>query len=271
MATYTNNASLSYSYEGGSLQQTTSNDVVTSMQDVYSMTLTKTASPASYRVGENLAYILQLKNTGSLPLNAVLLTDDLASGDLQYVPGSARLISDTAVTVLTPTATDPLSLTLPAAVAVGETVTVAYLAQPKTSLGSPLPDLTNTVTATATGAESVTAAATVTPEQYAALRIVKAADQSVVSPGDTLNYTLTITNSGTLPANSLNVQDTLPANIASVDAVYLSQNGDTETITTDYSYDASTRLFNLPSTGTQSVPAGGSLIIRIQATVGTPS
>jgi len=270
MATYTNNATLSYTYAGGGTQQTQSNDVITTMQDVFSLTVRKTASPETYRVGENIAYLVQVTNTGSLPLTTVVLADDLANGQLSYVPGSAQLVDDAIVTALTPTTTDPLAFALPQPLAVGETVTLVYLSRVSDALTTPLPDITNTVTGSAAGADAVSDSATITAEQYASLSIVKAADRSEVAPGDTLNYSLTITNSGTLPAESVYIEDVLPANIASVDAVYLSVDGGPETASTNYSYDPTTRLFVLPSTGTQSILAGGTLTVRIQSTVGTP-
>ena len=269
MATFTNNATLSYNYAGGDTQQTQSNDVITTMQDVFGLTVTKTAAPTTYRLGQNVAYLVQVTNTGSQPLSSVELRDDLAEGQLSYVPGSAQLVDGTTVTPLAPTATDPLTFVLPETLAEGETVTVVYLAQVSDALQAPLPDITNTVTVSAAGVEGVTDTATITPEQYANLTIVKAADRSEVAPGDTLNYTLTITNSGTLPAENINIEDYLPANIASVDAVYLSVNGDEETLTTNYSYDPMTRLFVLPSVESLIVPAGGTLTVRIQATIGT--
>lgn len=103
--------------------------------------------------------------------------------------------------------------------------------------------------------------------------ITKQADQETVCAGDTLNYTLLLRNRGTLPAEDIRIEDVLPTDIATVDAVFLAVGGDTESPTTDYSFDAGTRLFTLPISGALNVPAAtntgpGTLQVRIQATVG---
>ncbi len=271
MATYINNAKLSYTYAGSVPQTIQSNDVITTMQDVYSMNVTKKAAPQTYRLGKRVCYVILVTNTGSMAMNNVTLSDNLANGDLSFVPCSAQVIAGTSVTPVTPTSTSPLTITLPAALEPCTTAAVVYQACVNDSLELPLADLTNTVTVTAPGAAAVTATETICPEQYAELSITKSADQTQVAPGDTLNYTLNVTNSGTIPADNISIADSLPSNISSVNAVYLSVDGGTEVPTSDYSYNTETHLFILPDTGTQTVPAGGTLSVRIECTVGTPA
>lgn len=275
MAVYSNTAALSYSYEGSGTLRTQSNTVDTTMTDVYRLTAAKYALPGTYRAGEPVTYLVLVTNAGSEALTGITVADNLGGGLLRYVPGTAYVHMNRTVTAVTPVLStgEPMPITLPGALAAGDTALVVYEA--RATATAPLPDITNTVTVAATGAEPVEATATITPEQYASLAIRKAADMTVVAPGDTLNYTLTITNTGTLAAENIRIEDTLPANIAAVNAVYLAAGGGAETTTTNYTYDTATRLFTLPATGTVTVPAAdaegpGELRIRIQATIGAP-
>lgn len=281
MDTFTNNATLSYTFDGSAGTLTAqSNDVTTTLLNCYGCAIEKYAAPETYRLGEPVTFLVLLTNTGSKPLCGLCFVDNLGAEEectppLTYVPGSARLIIGDVVTPLTPSHSGSgLRFTLPDPLAVDSTAVVVYAARVACQLPAPLPCITNTVTICCeTGSCSGSDSATVCPEQYADVCITKQADQESVCVGDTLNYTLLLRNSGTLPAEDIRIEDILPANIATVDAVYLSVGGDTETPTTDYSFHTGTRLFTLPVSGALSVPAAtdagpGTLQVRIQATIG---
>src|SRR5262249_10509523 len=82
-----------------------------------------------------------------------------------------------------------------------------------------------TNTATVTGADQFdpntgnnTASATETPQQ-ADLALTKAVSDPTPNVGDTITYTVTLTNNGPDTATNVTVQDTLPAGVPCVTAV----------------------------------------------------
>ena len=98
---------------------------------------------------------------------------------------------------------------------------------------SDTPTATPTFTATATWTPTSTATPTATPTDTATptwtpswnpsgvdLQIVKVASAAIIEPGETLTYTLTITNAGPADASNLTVTDTLPSALH-----YVSANG----------------------------------------------
>lgn len=76
MVTFTNNALLSYTYPGNpDPTETQSNDVTTTLLDARSLTVQKTATPGTYRLGETVTCLVLLTNTGSQPLTTLILAD----------------------------------------------------------------------------------------------------------------------------------------------------------------------------------------------------
>ena len=89
MATFTNQATLSY--QGG---QTSSN--ITTGQLLESLAVTKTAVNGTYVPGGTVTYAVSLRNTGTVDLSGVTLTDDLgayAFGAQALTPLRARCSS----------------------------------------------------------------------------------------------------------------------------------------------------------------------------------
>ena len=92
MATFTNQATLSY--QGG---QTSSN--ITTGQLLDALSVTKTAVNGTYVPGGTVTYAVSLRNTGTVDLSGVTLTDDLgayafgaqALTPLRYEEGSVLL------------------------------------------------------------------------------------------------------------------------------------------------------------------------------------
>lgn len=146
MDTFTNSATLSYTYDGSAGTRTAqSNDVTTTRLNCYGCEIEKIAVPETYRLGEPVTYLVLLTNTGSRPLEALCFVDNLGAEDgctppLTYVPGSARLMIGDVVTPLTPAAcADGLRFTLPDPLAVDATATVVYSARVACQLPSPCP------------------------------------------------------------------------------------------------------------------------------------
>ncbi|MGE5225767.1 MAG: hypothetical protein ACM3OO_02725 [Planctomycetaceae bacterium] len=141
--------------------------------------------PASATVGDTIQYAITVENTGSDNLNDLVVNDPLLGGNLSGFGTS---------------------------LAAGASITKQF---PYTLTASPDP-VTNTVTATATGAtsnSSVTDSADCTTDVlFPDLKIQKKADATPVSAGDAVGYTITVTNDGEGVAKGVVMTDTLPTN-----------------------------------------------------------
>jgi uncharacterized repeat protein (TIGR01451 family) len=145
------------------------------------MTVSKVASSATASVGESITYTYTVDNTGSISINGLALVDDKLGK----------------ITV------DRTTL-LPGERATG---TIAY-----TVLEGDLPGpLTNVVTASATDSLkqplSSTATATVALTYTASMTVNKVSSSTTARVGDTLTYTYTIVNTGSVTLNGLTMSD----------------------------------------------------------------
>ena len=95
MASFTNVATLSY---GGN--QVSSNVVTGEIREV--LTVSKTAVPAAYAVGDTITYVIYLINSGTAALTGLTVTDDLGGYTfgagtvypLRYTDGTVRYFAN---------------------------------------------------------------------------------------------------------------------------------------------------------------------------------
>jgi len=260
LATFTNKATLSFN--GGSVD---SNTVTGEILDVLSAD--KSANPETYTAGEEINYVISLRNTGPSALTGINVSDDLGAytlGEdppttvypLSYVAGSlSYYVNGVLQPAPTVTAGPPLSisgLSIPA----GGSALLIYRATanafaPPAAGGS----ITNTATISGGGLSApLTVSATVTAVNGPQLSITKNLCPTTVTENGQISYTFTILNTGNAPAlatDNLVLSDTFVPALENLSVRY---NGAAWTEGTNYSYDEATGEFaSLP--GQISVPA----------------
>ena len=243
MASFTNQATLRYG--GGVLYS----NVVSGTIEA-ALTLQKVAVGDSYSPGGAVSYAISIVNNGASDFTGLTLTDDLGAQEvggqtvypLRYVGGSAQLFRNgelqPAPTVAAESPLQITGLTIPAggsAVLVYQTETTEY-ASPASGA-----EITNTVTLSGNGLpEPLTASATVTAAETAALGIVKTLEPQSVRAQGQLSYGFTLQNTGNAPAAGLVVEDIFTPIL---NGLSVSFNGVPWTEGVNYSYDEQTGAF----------------------------
>lgn len=245
MPTFYNRATLSYN---GITRD--SNITTGELLDVLS--ITKNSTKMNYNIGDELTYVVNLRNTGTAPLNAVTLTDNLGAypvGANTVYPLEFNSILFYVDGVLQPTpaitAGPPLTVSginIPA----GSTATLVY----DTGLTEFAPlnvngTINNAVTATGAGVTTpATASETVTVDNVPNLVINKALNPLTVTPGSQVTYTFRIQNFGNTEAaagDNVAVSDTFTPAITNIQ---VSLNGTALTTPADYTYNEATGQFD---------------------------
>ncbi len=167
--------------------------------------ITKTANASSTVPGGTVAYTITVANTGGLPLIGLNFSDPLTG----VLDDAAYNANATASTGTVSYAANTVSWS--GNLAAGATATITYsvaVANPVT--GNKV--LTNTVTSTTlgtncpNGSSDTRCVATVT---VSGLNIVKTADVATTTPGNTVRFTVSVTNSGQTPYTGATLTDTL--------------------------------------------------------------
>lgn len=256
MAQFTNQAQLRY---GNSV--TNSNVAVGEILEVLSVT--KTAVRDTYRHNDSVTYLVNIVNSGNLPITNLTLTDDLGSyifnattlTPLTYIPSTVKYyVNGTLQPTPTITAGPPLTITglnVPAGanlLIVYDTVTNQYA--PLSADGS----ITNTVTVSGGGISSISASETVAAASLPLLTIAKSISPVPVTENGTLTYTFLIQNDGNIPADetaSIVITDIFNPILSNLTVSF---NGSTLTENTDYTYDETTGTF-VTTAGRITVPS----------------
>ena len=255
MAVFTNRATLIYNNES-----INSNTVVGEIPEALS--ITKSAVGDEYSPDNDVVYAVSLVNSGATAFAGVTLTDDLGAYTfgtdtlypLEYNAGSILYyVNGTPAPAPAVAAGPPLvisGITVPA----GGNVTVVYSARvTETAPVAVGGVITNTIVASGTAvSDNVSAVETVAVAERASLTITKALSPQTVSGGGTVTYTLTLENTGNVPAaDSVVVTDTFDPILTGINVIY---NGNAWTAGTDYTYNEATgELVTIP--GSITVPA----------------
>lgn len=209
----------------------------------------KTVDKAFAKTGDLLTYTLTLENSGNVSANNVVITDTIPAGTT-FVAGSV-----TGATGTPPT----LTLTTPIPAGGASTVTFQVLVDNTLPVLNPI---INTASAAftftidpavpngGTGTSSSNPAAT--QINSAIVTADKTADLAFANVGDTITYTVTLTNTGNVVASNVVLTDVIPAGTTFIPGSLLGATGTPPTLT----------LVN-------PVPAGGSITVTFKVKVNT--
>ena len=256
MATFFNQATLTYNNN-----VINSNITTGEIQEVLS--ITKTAVLDTYTQGDEVTYVINIRNTGTLAYNDLTITDDLGAYSfgtqtlvpLTYQEGTATLfINGVPQADPTVTAGPPLvisGINIPA----GGVATVIYAA--RLNQFAPLDTgstITNTATAAGGGITPITTTETITAAEEANLTITKSLSPTVVTENGQITYTFVIQNTGNTPVVATDnaiITDTFDPILSNLTVTF---NGTAWTAPVNYTYNPATGQFST-NPGQITVPA----------------
>ena len=214
----------------------------------------KSLSPAYVQPNSLVSYTLTLHNVGNTAANGVALTDVIMPGT-SYVPGS---ISASVPFTGDPTGT--INLLVP--IQAGDTVTITF----QVLVSSTIPT-TNPISNTANVSYNYLVDPTAPPVNTAGpssttflqvsiadIHVVKTASENIGYLGDIITYTITVSNNGNVPADTVVITDPIP------NGTILVPNSLTASV--PYTGSLATAL-----TLTNPIPAGGTATISYQVQV----
>ena len=287
MASFTNQARLSYNNT-----VVNSNRAVGEILDV--LTLGKTAVVDTYSRGDDITFILNLVNSGTVPLTGITVTDNMGGYPfgttapvtlypMTYRDGSVRLYTNGVLgTPPEAVGSAPVvfsGITVPA----GGNVMLIYEAEVNGYAPLAAGDsITNTASASGAGVTApVTASETISVAEAPELTITKTIEPVPVAENGTLTYTFFIQNSGNTEAGAADnviLSDTFDPALSNLSVTY---NGAPWTAGTDYPYEQTNGGFTSaagaitvpPAVYTQDPATGeiqitpGSAVVTVSGTV----
>ena len=256
MATFYNQATLTYN-------NTIINSNITTGELEEVLSITKTAVLDTYTQGDEITYVINIRNTGTLPYNDLTVTDDLGtytSGTLTLTPltyaaGSATyFVNGVLQPAPTVTAGSPLTVSginVPA----GGVATVLYAAQLNQFAPLGVGDtVTNTAALSGGGITPISATETITAAEEADLTITKSLNPTVVTENGQITYTFVIQNTGNtavIATDNATVTDTFDPVLSNIAVTF---NGVSWATPTNYTYNTVTGQF-ATNAGQITVPA----------------
>ncbi|MEU7524351.1 S8 family serine peptidase [Saccharothrix sp. NPDC042600] len=172
----------------------------TTRTPVQAFTITKAADRAQAGAGDTVTYTITVTNTGTAPITAAMVSDDLAG-----VLDDARFGTATSTTGTTTFDAPGQELDWTGDLPVGGNAVITYTVD----VNNPVTGdraLRNTVTSTTAGGPTGPAT---TDTPVTTLSIGKSVDRTVAAAGDTVTYTITVTNTSTTAITGATITDNL--------------------------------------------------------------
>ncbi len=256
MATFFNQATLTY-------DNNVVNSNITTGQIQEAITATKTAILDTYTQGGTVTYVVNIRNTGTVPRNNLTVTDNLgayAQNGQTCVP--LTLVEDSVTLFVNgvlqadPNVTDDTPLTIRGIrIPAGGVATLVYLVRINSFAPLDVNDtITNTVTVSGNGITPVTVEETITAAEEAQLTITKSLFPTVVTENGQITYTFVIQNTGNTPiavTDDAIITDTFDPALSNLAVTF---NGETWTAPANYTYNPGTGRF-VTNPGQITVPA----------------
>ncbi len=270
METISNQAHVSFTYDGNDVVKTNDSNIVnSSIKDKYSILVEKSSTTECFRAGEIINYMVRVTNTGCGCLSNFTIIDNLGGADyLTFVEGSARLFVNGTMREITPSNLSPLSFTIADRLERDAELILQYNALVDANISADISEITNRVDVKGyacgcgceRGRDCVEGSAEYTISRclFAEVLITKAISNDNVCCGEELDYIITLTNIGNIDATNVIVTDTLPESFNTTE-IHMENNGNHYQFdASEYTIDAS-NLLTLPNeTGTAIlVPALG--------------
>lgn len=213
-----NQATATYTFDGTSeLRNASSNIASTTLLDSYNLEVTSESLQENFTPNENITYLLNIKNTGILPLTKFIISENTEQLTT-FIPNSARLITGANVLTIVPTQTSPLTFEIPNVLNTNDSFILIYSNKVSDKNINNLMQIENLTTVSAlSGFDSSdtkryieTCSHTLKRYTEANLVINKSVSKSSIYSNDCYDYILNITNNGLIEAKNVVIQDYLP-------------------------------------------------------------
>lgn len=245
MATFTNQATLTYN---GNII----NSNITTGELVEVLSAAQIAVVNTYTQGQEVTYVINIVNSGTLAYNGLTITDDLGAYPfgvdvlvpLTYVGGSVKYYVNGVLQPAPIVNAGPPLIISGINVPAGGVVTVIYVATANQFAPPEIEgEIINNATINGGGITEITVSETVGVETGAKLTIAKSICPSTVTENGQITYTFTIQNIGNTPAlvsDAIVVTDTFNPILSNLVVTY---NGIAWTTPANYSYSEVTGAF----------------------------
>lgn len=196
----------------------------------------KAGQAATVKAGDTVTYTIEVLNQGTVDAQAIVVTDYIPTGmtvdpaDTKWAVSGTTASTTIASLAAGATATVDIKLIIDSKVAAGDLVNAAEISSAQDDKGATATDVDSTADTNPVNEKGIvddvtdnsgndeddhdTAKVTVAPTVD--LELTKTLDKSTARRGDTVKYTLTVTNKGPDNASGVKVADVLPSTLTYV-------------------------------------------------------